>query len=332
MRRREFIMLLGAAAVAVPHAASAQKPRTFRVGYLAVQNRPNLQASARPDFAREMEKLGYEENKNLIIEWRYAEWNSERLPALARDLERLKVEVIVATSALAVEAAQQTTTRIPIVMAVSNDPVRMGLVSSLARPGGNTTGLSSANDETLPKQLEFLGAMVPNLSRVGHLTNAAGARMQNASYSGAPDNLSAAAQKLGIMVQRMDVSEPADIERVFAEMTQQRMQAVVVASSYLFNAQRRKIARLAAKHNLASVSQRREFAEAGGLMSYGESRQEFVRRIAYFVDKILTGAMPADLPVELPTRFSLVINQRTAKSLGLAIPTQLHTIADEVIE
>jgi putative ABC transport system substrate-binding protein len=304
----------------------------FRIGYLAAERSSTSPNSRRFHLVQEMARLGYVDGKNLTVEWRFADWQFERLPDLARDLVRLKVDVIVATTQLAVRAAQNASSHIPIVMAVSTDPVRMGLVNSLARPGGNTTGISSANDETVVKQLELLRSMVPSLSRVAYLINAAPTAPPNPYLARTPSHLDVAAQKLGIDVQRVTAQEPVAINSAFDKMTTTHVNALIVASNYLFNAQRMKVARLALDHKLPSISQRAEYAAAGGLMSYGESASEFGRRTAYFVDKILKGAKPADLPVELPVRFQLVINQKTAYALQLSIPTQLQTIADEIIE
>jgi putative tryptophan/tyrosine transport system substrate-binding protein len=274
-----------------------------------------------------MKDLGYVEGNDFVIEWRSADWKFERLRELAVELVKLKVDVIVATTRGAVEAAQQATTTIPIVMTVSHDPVGMGLVSSLARPGGNTTGVSSANDETLVKQLDLLNLIIPNLSRVGFMVNQTSLQQQD------PYNLlSRAAQKFSIALQRVDVIVPADIETAFVTMNEERVQVLILNSSPLFNNWQNKIAELAFRYKLPSITQRREYAVAGGLLSYGESGLQFYRRAAYFVDKILKGAKPGDLPVELPTKFELVINLKTAKALGLTVPPLLLSIADEVIE
>ncbi len=330
MRRRKFLGLVRGVAVVLPHVTRAQPVRRhFRIGYLAAEvGRAVLNSY----FAQEMEKLGYVEGIDFSIEWRFADWNYDRLPALALELSNLRVDVIVATTNLAVRAAQSASREIPIVMAVSNDPVRMGLVDSLARPGGNTTGLSSANDEAAAKQLHLLTSMVPNLARVGHLINAARPETVNPYLSKTPTYLQVAAQRIGIAIQRIGVANPNDFENTFSKMSNEHMQAFILDSNYLFNAETLRIAKLALTWKLPSISQRRGYAEAGGLMSYGESAREFVRRTAYFVDKILKGARPADLPVELPTRFELVINRKTANLLELTIPTQLLTIADGILE
>ena len=333
MRRRDFLGLLGVAAAVRPTIANAQKNgRAFRIGYLAAERSSTSPNSRHSHFVQEMASLGYVDGKNLTIEWRFADWQFERLPDLARDLARLKVDVIVATTQLAVRAAQNASSHIPIVMSVSTDPVRMGLVNSLAHPGGNTTGISSANDETVVKQLDLLRLMVPNLARVAYLINAAPTASPNPYLARTPTHLDVAAQKLGIEVQRIAAQEPAAINSAFDKMRTAQVHALIVASNYLFNAQRTNVARLALDRKLPSISQRAEYAAAGGLMSYGESASGFGRRTAHFVDKILKGAKPADLPVELPVRFQLVVNQKTADALHLSIPMQLRTIADEIIE
>jgi putative tryptophan/tyrosine transport system substrate-binding protein len=327
--RRDFIMFLSGAAVAWPLAARGQKSsrRLYRIGILS-----GASVSESKLFPAEMKKLGYIEGQDYVAERRFASFKYDRLPALALELVQLNVDVIVATTRPAVQAAQQATATIPIVMYVSADPVGMGLVASLARPGANTTGLSAANDETYPKQLELLNSAVPNLSRIAFLINPTDGSLQSQYISKIPNTLQDAAAKLGITMQRIDALNPADIETAFAAMKQERAQAVMMNSAPLLNALRSRVSKLAVTHKLPSISQSREYAQVGGLMSYGEGEAEIARRIAYFVDKILKGAKPADLPVELPTRFNLAINLRTAKALGLTIPPSLLVAATDVIE
>jgi ABC-type uncharacterized transport system substrate-binding protein len=329
MQRREFISLLGGAAVAWPRATAALDNRKlYRIGYLGAE----AAYRGRHGLVSEMEKLGYVEGKDFIIEWRFADLKHERLLGLALELVELNVDVIVAATGRAVKEAQHATRDIPIVMAVNDDPVRMGLVTSLARPGGNTTGLSAANNETLPKQLELLNFVVPNLSRIGYLVNPISADPENPYLSNIPLSLDAAAQALKLTIQRAVVLDPSDLERAFVAMENGHVQAAVIAGGPLLNPLQRRVAELALAYKLRSIAQRREYAEVGLLMSYGESRSEFWRRTAYFVDKILKGAEPAHLPVELPTRFNLVINLRSAKTLGITIPAQLLTTADDLLE
>jgi putative tryptophan/tyrosine transport system substrate-binding protein len=217
-----------------------------------------------------MEKLGYVEGKDFIIEWRFADLKHERLLGLALELVELNVDVIVAATGRAVKEAQHATRDIPIVMAVNDDPVRMGLVTSLARPGGNTTGLSAANNETLPKQLELLNFVVPNLSRIGYLVNPISADPENPYLSNIPLSLDAAAQALKLTIQRAVVLDPSDLERAFVAMENGHVQAAVIAGGPLLNPLQRRVAELALAYKLRSIAQRREYAEVGLLMSYGE--------------------------------------------------------------
>ena len=321
MRRREFIALVGGAA-AWPLAARAQQPaKVWRIGYL-------IGAAAPPTLDKGllqgMHELGYVEGRDFVIEWRFAESKYDRIPELAAELVRLNVDVIVAGSP-AIRATQQATSTIPIVMANASDPVGLGYVASLARPGGNITGVATSGEDTAPKQLELLATAVPHLSRVGLLGN--------------PDQMSPilnplqhAADNAGLTVVLVRARNPQEIENAFATMTAKNVGAVVVIPNVLFWDQRQQIAELAIKRRLPSISWQEEFAVAGGLMSYGQSEMDFHRRAAYYVDKIFKGAKPADLPVEQPTKFELVINLKTATALGLTVPPSLLARADKVIE
>lgn len=337
VKRRIF---LGALAASWPLLAQAQQrtpsrtspSKLYRIGYFAAEATPANARSVLRHFVLAMEKQGLIENTHFIVEPRYADFQYERLSELARELVQLNVDVIVATTGRTVQAAQSATSDIPIVMAVSIDPVRMGLVGSLARPGGNTTGLSGANDEAMAKQLELLAAIVPNLTRIGVLALPPPSTSGDPSLARTPSPLMLAARQREIAVHRFEVFDPSGFERAFESMVSANINGLLVASNFLFNSHRSRITALALANKIPAISQRREFAADGGLMSYGESAPEFGRRIAYYVDKILKGAKPADIPVELPTHFHFAINRATAQALGLSIPFQLQTLADEVIE
>jgi putative ABC transport system substrate-binding protein len=325
--RREFVGALAVALLAVPRAAQGQTPaKVPRIGFLSVlsltDNPHDLEA-----FQQGLRELGYVEGQNIAIEYRFAEGRPERLPALAAELVRLKVDVIVTAAPAAPEAAQRATNTIPIVFAVVGDPVAVGLVASVARPGGNITGLSSMAPEVVGKQLELLKEVAPKISRM--------AVLQNPSNQAHPPTLrqaEGAARTLGVQLHIVQAGTPAEIEAAFATMSSQRAGGVLVLRDSFFLAQRAQIAALAAKDRLPSVYGLKEQAEAGGLMAYGASTPPMYRRAATYVDKILKGAKPADLPVEQPTKFELVINLKTAKALGLTIPQSLLQRADEVIQ
>ena len=262
-----------------------------------------------------MRELGYVEGKNLVIEWRFADGKIERLPDLAAELVRLKVDVIVTAGTPATSAAQKATTTVPIVIANQGDPVGSGFVASLARPGGNITGLSNVNVDVVPKQLEMLLGMVPKLSHVAVLVNP-----DNSAHASILKNVQAAARSAGVKIMSVEARSAQDIDNAFSMMTRQNARAVIVAHALFNNQQWRQIAELAAKHRLPSISARVEFVEAGGLMSYGQNLADQFRLAATYVDKIFKGAKPADLPVQQSTKFELVINRKTAKALGLTIP------------
>jgi putative tryptophan/tyrosine transport system substrate-binding protein len=328
MRRRNFIALLGSAA-AWPLAARAQQPdRMRRVGFLLGAIPPaQFGLGDLSGFTQGLRELGYLEGRDFVIEWRSAEGQYERLPDLAADLVRLKVDVIVLGSPPAVRPTQQATTTIPIVMGYSVDPVGNGLVASLAHPGGNTTGLTGSTDDSAPKLLDLLATMIPGLSRVAVLTNP-----NNPASLAVMNNASSAAQKARLILVPVEARNPQQIEDAFAVLAKERVTAVMVGGDAMFFVQREQLAQLALGNRMASIFPLREYAAAGGLMSYGESLREFYRRAASFVDKIFKGAKPGDLPIEQPTRFNLVINRKTADALGLTIPSQLYVFADEVIE
>lgn len=326
--RRKLLIALGAGALAAPLGSYAQQQgKVWRVGFLALRRPASLDSDLFGAFPQGMRELGYVEGKNMVIEWRFADGKSERLPGLAAELVLLKVDVIMTAGTQAISAAQKATTTIPIVMGGANDPVGSGFVHSLARPGGNITGPSLLLGDVTPKQLELLLTMVPKLSRVAVLVNPA-----NVSYATLLNNIQAAAQRASIKVLPVETRTPQQIKDAFSMMARDKAEAVIVASDALFTQQIRQIAELAAKDRLPLIAPFREYVEAGVLMSYGQNLADHFRRAAGYVDRILKGAKSGDLPVEQPTKFELVINRRTAKALGLKIPVELLLRADKVIE
>jgi putative tryptophan/tyrosine transport system substrate-binding protein len=335
MKRREFIAVLGGAAVAWPLAARAQqlpigRPRQMpRVGILMPGPIEHSATTLEP-FYRGLHELGYFDGQNLAIERRDGEWRSDRLHDLAAELVRHKVDVIVAWSTPAAQAAQQATNTIPIVAAVMADPVEDELVASLARPGGNITGTTFLGPELVAKRLQLLREVVPGLSRVVALWHpgAYGERTMAHVLEG----IEGAAQSLGMQLQLVPARSPDDFVSAFSAMTRDRAEAFIVMPSPMLFGEHKRIVDLAAHDRLPAMYQAREFVDAGGLMSYGANLPDLFRQIATYVDKILKGAKPADLPVEQPTKFELVINLKTAKTLGLNVPLPLQQLADEVIE
>ena len=282
---------------------------------------------ASASFAEALRELGWIEGKNIVFEGRYAEDRLDRLPALAVDLVRLNVDVIVAVGTLAHLAAKQATTTIPIVMANAGDPVGSGLVASLAQPGGNITGLSIMSPDLAGKRLEILKEVLPDVFRVAVLWNAAN------PYSALVfRETEATAQKLRINIQSLEVRGPADVDSALTASIERGAGAIIAVEDPLTFGQRKLIAEFSAKNRLPTIYGLRELAESGGLLTYGASLRDLWHRAAGYVDKILKGAKPGDLPVQQPTKFELVINLKTAKTLGLTIPPSLLARADEVIE
>jgi putative ABC transport system substrate-binding protein len=278
-------------------------------------------------FRQGLRELGYIEGKNVLIESRYAEENLNRLPGLAAELVRLKVDIIITGGPPAIRSAKEATSIIPIVMGFDNDPVGNGFVVSLARPGGNVTGLSALSPEIGGKQLELLKEIVPKLSRVaviGSSAEPANARTLRETEL--------AAKTFGMKLQYLDVLDPKDIETAFREAIKGRADAALVLPSPFAFGERIQLVDLAAKHRLPALYGSSEYVEAGGLMTYGVSFTDLFRRAAYYVDKILKGAKPAELPVEQPTKFELVINLKSAKQIGLTIPPGVLARADRVIK
>jgi len=329
MDRRAFISgaLLGL--LAAPLASEAQQAdRVYRIGILG--NVPlSDSGSARlwGAFADGLRDLGYVDGRNITLENLSSEGQYERLPTLAADLVRHKVDVIVAPAVQNVMAAKQVTQTIPIVMVSVGDPVGNGLVASLARPGGNVTGTSFLTSALVGKQLELLKQITPHVSRLAFLVNPA-----NPGLPLALEEAKAAAHSLGVQLQAVEARRPADLERAFAAMTRERAGAFFVPWDGFFLVHLARIVQLAAKTRLPAMYGHRGYVDAGGLACYGPSARESFRQAAVYVDKILKGAKPADLPVEQPTKFELVINLKTAKALGLTIPPSLLQRADQVIE
>jgi ABC-type uncharacterized transport system substrate-binding protein len=327
MRRRTFISLLGGAAITCPLAARAQ-PVMPVIGFL---NPTSLDANTGRlrGFRQGLKDTGYVEGENVAIVYRWAEGQFDRLPELAADLVRRGVSVIAAAAstntALAVKAA---TTTIPTVFAVGEDPVRLGLVASLARPGGNLTGINYFNAELVAKRLELLRELVPATTRVAVLVNPA----DTANTAATLREVDAAARAFGLQIQVFNAGTSREIEAAFTTLVRARPDALFVGGDAFFNSRRMQLVLLAAGHALPAAYGSREFAEAGGLTSYGTSFPETFRQVGVYIGRILKGAKPADLPVVQSSKFELVINQVAARMLGLTVPDKLLVAADEVIE
>jgi len=325
--RRNILIALGAGALAASLGSFAQEQRkVWRIGFFYLGSREMALDRLRI-FLEGMRELGYVEHKNFVVELRFADGKYERLPGISAELVGMKVDVIVANGSAMYRLLQQATSTIPVVITTSADPVREGFAASLARPGGNFTGLSTGNAEVAPKYIELLKIAVPKIARVGVLMN-----ITNAGYPGQLKIVRAAAEKAGITVIAVGAHTPDEIERGLKKLAQDRAEGVIVLADTFFAQQTRQIAALALRHRLPTIVSTREEAAAGGFMSYGGDTLEFFRRAATYVDKILKGAKPGELPIELPTKFALVINRKTAKAIGLAVPQELLLRADEVIE
>ena len=318
--------LLLALALAAPLACFAQRSKVARIGLLEATS-PSSSANRREALIAGLRELGYVVGKNILIEDRWAEGKYERLPSLAAELVQMKADAIVAAAPPAVRAAQQATTTIPIVMIAAADPVESGFVASLSRPGRNITGLSNINVDLSSKYLELFRIAVPKLSRVTVLVNPG-----HPNHPSSLKRIQAAAQASGVKVSPVQASTASQIETALGAIKQERAEGLIVLPDGLFLAQARRIAELAAQQRLPTMFWTRETVESGGLMSYGQNLAEHYYRAATYVDKILRGAKPGDLPVEQPTKIELVINLKTAKTIGLTIPRELLLRADKVIE
>ncbi len=327
MEKKILLFALAISFLASVHLAEAQQPKKVpRIGYLSAAS-PSAIAARTEAFRRGLRELGYVEDKNIVIEWRYAEGKLDRLPALAAELVRLKVDVIVSAGPTPTRAAKEATSTIPIVMAADSDPVGSGFVASIARPGGNITGLSTLAPEISGKQVELLKEIVPTLSRVAVFgTSTDPGNTQSLRET----ELAAAA--LGVRLQFLDVPSLKDVETAFRAASKGRANAVLVLNSPVFISQRTQLANLAVRSRLPAMYYRREYVEDGGFMSYGVSYTDLDRRAATYVDKILKGTKPADLPVEQPIKFELVINLKAANQIGLTIPPNVLVRADRVIK
>ena len=330
-RRRALLGAVGTAGLIFVMPALGQQlaGKVWRIGYLAARSRST---PANPDpfydaFARALRELGYVEGKNLVIEWRFADGDYTRLDALARELIALKVDVIATHATEPTRAAQRATSTIPIVTAAIGDPVVNGFSGSLAHPTGNITGLTNLSEELSGKRLELIRIFVPKVSRVAILLNGA-----NAGSAPALDSARVAARTIGVTLLPIDVRDNESIERGFARMVQEKAGAVMVVNDAFFHGRRRQLADMAAKYRVPAIYPYREYVTDGGLMNYGQNLSDVYRRSASYVDKILKGAKPGDLPIEQPMRIHMAVNRKTATALGLKIPPELVLRADEVIE
>jgi putative ABC transport system substrate-binding protein len=327
MIRREFITLLGGAAAAWPVEGRAQSAMPV-IGFLDPRS-PELLADRLREFRRGLKETGYVEGENVSIVYRWAENDFDRLSTLAAELVRRPVAVITASGGPGVAvAAKVASTTTPIVFGVGEDPVRLGLVASLARPGGNLTGVNFLNVELTPKRLELLRELVPGAARVAVLVNPA----NPAAAQGTLRDLETAARGIGIEVQVSNARTSREIDAVFAAAARERIDALLVGQDPFFSARRMQLANTAARHMLPVISAARDITEAGGLMSYGTNILDVYRQLGLYTGRILKGAKPVDLPVEQSAKFELVINAQTARMLGITVPQTLIVAADEVIE
>ena len=331
MRRRQFITLLGGAAAWPLGAHAQQAGKVNRIGFLVTGALDSAEAQAILDaFRQGLRERGYVEGQDIVIEYRGADGKMERFPELATELVRLNLDLIVAGNTPAARAVREATTTIPIVVPNMGDPVGDGLVASLARPGGNITGMTFLGPELATKRLELLKQALPTISRVAALWHP-GVYGESTTRE-MIRKMEAAARTLLVQLQLVEVREAAEFDQAFLAMVRERADALIVLPSPMLFNERRHIVDLATRHRLPSIAMARELAELGGLMAYGASIRDLFRRAGVYVDMILQGAKPADLPVQQPTKFELVINLKTAKALGVDVPPTLLAIADEVIE
>lgn len=328
MRRRDFLTLVGGTAAVWPLAAHGQQPSMPVIGFLNVTS-PEANAGRMRAFRQGLKDAGYVESENVAIEYRWADNQIDRLPALAADLVRRNVAVIVATTASPPAlAAKAATTTIPIVFLVAEDPVRLGLVDNLARPDGNLTGINFFNAEVVAKRLELLRELVPTAIRVAVLVNPADATNAERALR----EVNVAARAMGLQIQVLNAGTSGEINAAFATFVRERPDALFVVGDAFFNSRRVQLANLASRHAIPAAYPGRDFAEAGGLMSYGSNLTDAFRPIGVYTGRILKGAKPADLPVVQASKFELLINAETARMLGLTVPDKLLVAADEVIE
>jgi putative tryptophan/tyrosine transport system substrate-binding protein len=326
LKRRDFITLVGGAAATWPLAARAQQPMPV-IGFLNSQS-PDNQADYLQAFRRGLKESGYVEGENVAVEYRWAENKTERLPALAGELVRRRVAVIAASGGLASESAAKATATIPIVFMVPEDPVRMSLVTSLARPGGNLTGVNFFAAELAAKRLGLLRELVPAVTRVAVLLNPAEATIAASNLR----DMQTAARDMRLQIQVFNASTSGELDAAFATIARDRPDALVISSGAFFTGRRVQLAHLATHHRIPAIHGSRFYPEVGGLISYGTSVSDSHREAGVYVGRILKGAKPADLPVVQSSKFELVINAHTAKLLGLTVPPTLLSTADEVIE
>ena len=325
MRRREFITLIGSAA-AWPLVARAQQPAMPVIGFMnagTVMGNEHLWTA----FRKGVSETGYNEGKNVTIEYRWAEGHDDRLPGLAADLVRRQVSVIAATTTQAALAAKNATATIPIVFEIAGDPVKLGLVASLNRPGGNVTGVTQLSSELVAKRLGLLHDLIPAATIIGFLVNPTDLRVESQTR-----DMQEAAHALGLQIRVLNASTDVQIDTAFAMLSQLRAGALLIGTNNLFTRRREQIVALAARQRVPAMYQYREHAAAGGLISYGTSITDAYRQAGIYTCRVLKGEKPADMPVMRPTKFELVINLKTAKTLGLDVPLHLQQIADEVIE
>jgi len=327
MKRRQFITLLGGTAAAWPLAARAQQAAVPVIGFLNPAS-PDAFADRLRAFRQGLKDTGYVEGENVAIVYRWAEDQLDRLPALAADLVRRQVAVIATVTSHSTFAAKAATTSIPIIFSLAEDPVRLGLIASIARPGGNATGINILSGELVAKRLELLRELVPGAARVAVLVNPANATSTETTVG----DVELAARTIGLQIQVLNASTSREIDAAFAALARERPDALLVATDTLFTTRRVQMSLQAMRHAIPATYSAREVVEAGGLMSYGSNLTDALRQAGAYTGRILKGAKPADLPVVQASKFELVINHQTARMLGLTVPDKLLVAADEVIE